>query len=190
MIEHNGKYYARVSDILKPFVDFSGISQEILNNKAALGTSVHDAINKEIEGHMVVLEGKAGRYFHSFEKWRAIINPVFVETEVRYYCDEKMVTGCIDALAHLEGEKKAVLIDFKTSAQESPTWIMQAHLYYYLLIAAGKDVSDRFLFIKLDRDGALPKVFQYKFDCSIAKKCMKAIDDFWEKRKELADKSG
>lgn len=182
MLEHNGKFYARVSDILKPFVDFGHIPQEVLQRKAALGTAVHQAIHQEIQGEFPVVSFKQQGYIQSFDKWRNALAPEFIESEMRYYCDQKMVTGCIDALIKLKGEEKAVLVDFKTSVQESPiTWPMQAHLYHYLLKASGKDVASRFLFIKLDQFGGVPKVFQYKFDNSIETRCLQAIDRFWEK---------
>ena len=186
MWEHNQKLYARVSDILKPFTDFGSIDPEVLKRKAALGTRVHEAIKQEIEGDLPVVGIHESGYFQSFELWRAAINPVFSESEKRYYCDAKMLTGCIDALIKIEGEKEAVLVDFKTSAQESPvTWPMQAHLYHYLLTESGKTVAPRFLFIKLDRFGGLPKVFQYKFDSNVRAKCLQAIDDFWKEATKL-----
>lgn len=180
MLEHNGKLYARVSDVIRPFTDFSAIDQEVLQRKAALGTRVHDAIKQEIDGNLPVVGIHEKGYFQSFERWRSEIQPVFFESEKRYYCDTKMLTGCIDALIKIQGEKEAVLVDFKTSAQESPiTWPMQAHLYHYLITAGGETVAPRFLFIKLDKYGGLPRVFQYKFDTNLRAKCLQAIDDFW-----------
>lgn len=182
MLEYKGKKYARVSEILSPFTDFSGIAEEVLNRKAALGSRIHEAINQEIEGYMPIVDLNELGYFKSFNKWRKAIQPTFLETEKRYYCDKKMISGCLDALITIEGEKEAVLVDFKTSAQESPiVWPMQAHLYHYLLTEAGKILAPRFLFIKLDRYGDLPRVFQYKFDPNLRVKCLQAVDDFWRK---------
>lgn len=183
MWEHNGKVYARVSDIIKPFVDFGGIDEEVLNRKAVIGTRVHKAIDEEIRGDLPILTGKEIGYFQSFNKWRHAVNVKFLETEKRYYCDTKRITGCVDCLVEFQGENVAVLVDFKTSAQESPvTWPMQAHLYYYLATASGKKLAPRFLFIKLDRFGDLPKVFQYKFDNNLMNRCLQAIDSYWEKQ--------
>lgn len=180
MMEHNGKVYARVSDILKPFVDFGDIDPLVLERKAALGTRVHDLIEDEIKGELPVVGLQEQGYFKSFELWNASLRPTFVMTEQRMYCDQKMITGRIDALVKLEGENEAILIDWKTSVAESPiTWPMQAHLYYYLLEASGYTVGKRFLFVKLDRYGGLPKVFQYKFDSKVLSRCLQAIDQFW-----------
>ena len=182
MIDHKGKLYARVSDIIKPFVNFGRVSEEVLERTAARGSRVHQAIHDEVEGNFPILVGYEKGYLQSFQKWRETLQPEFVESEVRYYCDHKMITGCIDALVKLHGEDKAILVDYKTSAQESPiTWPMQAHLYYYLITSSGKEIAPRFLFLKLDRFAGLPKVFQYDLDKNIMAKCMEAIDAFWNK---------
>lgn len=187
MIEYNGKNYARVSEILEPFSNFSSISQEVLSNKQIIGSKIHDAIHDDIQGDFPIVPANGVGYFQSYEKWRTRLAPIFLESEVRYYDDDRMITGCIDALIKLEGKEEAILIDFKTSAQESPiTWPMQAHLYHYLLGGASKVIAPRFLFVKLDKLGALPRVFEYKFDRNILSKCMTAIDTFWVNR----DKSG
>lgn len=182
-LEHNGKLYARVtSDVLNPFVNFDSIPQDVLERKAALGTRVHDAIHKEVQGEFPVIGLQEQPYFKSFELWRAAVQPAFLMMEQRVYCDQKMITGCIDALVKLEGEDKGVLVDWKTSVKESAiTWPMQAHLYHYLLQSAGISVASRFLFVKLDPYGGLPKVFQYKFDIATLSRCFQAIDDFWNK---------
>lgn len=152
-----------------------------MSAKQRLGTKVHDAIHDCINGEFPLACEKSIPYLQSFEQWRARINPVFIESEVRYYDDHRMITGCIDTLVKFEGEEKAVLIDFKTSAQENPvTWPLQAHLYYYLLKSSGKEIAPRFLFLKLDRYGDVPHVFQYKFDANILARAMQAVDDFWK----------
>jgi len=185
MLEFNGKLYARVSEVISPFVSFDGISKEVLERKASLGTRVHNAIQDEIEGNFPVVGFQEKGYVQSFEQWKNSLLPTFIKTEVRCYCDEKMLTGCIDALVKLEGEEKAIIVDWKTSVNESPlTWPMQAHLYFYLLKQSGMEVAPRFLFVKLDRHGGLPKVFQYKLDSSILQSCLQAVDDFWERNSE------
>jgi hypothetical protein len=183
MLEFAGKMYARVSDVLSPFVDFSAIPPEVLQRKAALGTRVHNAINQDIQGDFPVVGLQDQGYFQSFERWRSALNPVFLTTEKRMYCDEKMLTGCIDALIKLEGHDQHILVDWKTSAAESPiTWPMQAMLYWYLLERTGIVVSQTALFIKLDRNGLLPKVYQYKLDSKFLGRCLQAVDDYWEEQ--------
>lgn len=186
MIEHNGKMYARVSDILRPFTDFSNIDPKVLANKARIGTSCHQAIADDIEGEFPSPDADAVGYFESFLKWKEAVSFQCCASEMRYFDDEKMITGQIDAIGQL-GYGTPYLIDFKTSAQESPiTWPMQAHLYYYLIqkcrILQG-DVAKKFLFIKLNKHGELPQVFEYKYSQNLSAKCMQAIDSYWEKMK-------
>lgn len=182
-MEINGKKYVRASEILRPLMDFSGIPKQVLENKAVIGKLVHDFISEEIQGNFPVLSafGKEVGYIKSFQRWKQTADVEFTASEVRYCCDKMRLTGCIDALAKLEGEEEAVLVDFKTSAQESPiTWPMQAHLYYYLLKQAAVKVANRFLFVKLNRYGRLPTVFQYKFDSNLESRCLELVKEYWD----------
>lgn len=185
-IEHNGKMYARVSNIIKPFVDFSKIDEQVLNAKAAIGTRVHEAIQQEINGEMDCLSEKEAGYLASWKKWRDAVDPQFAQTEKRYFDDQRMITGCVDAIIKIPSEDKVLIVDWKTSASESRvSWTMQAHLYFYL--ACGEyALQKRFLFIKLDRWGNLPQVFCYKYDQNRMAECMSAIDLFWENHKTVA----
>lgn len=181
MIRHEGKDYARVSEILQPFTNFSGIDPKVLAAKCEIGTDVHEAISDFLNNKSVFLgPEKAWKYYKSFKAWYKHMQPDFVVNEARYFCDEKKITGAVDGVIKLPGIEELLLIDFKTSVSESPTWVMQAHLYYYLITKKHQNIAPRFLFIKLDYEGLLPKVFEYKFDKNIHNKCMIAIDNFWK----------
>jgi hypothetical protein len=182
VIEFNGKLYARVSEIIRPFTDFGHIDPCVLANKARLGTSVHQAIADYINGDFPSPDPDGVGYFESFLKWEERLNPQFIASEKRYFCEQKMITGQIDCLIHMPGPSDVPkLVDFKTSAQESKeTWPMQAHLYHYLLTQNKIDVSHRFLFIKLNKVGDIPEVFEYKFCMNTKAKCMNAIENFWK----------
>jgi len=185
MFLHEGKEYARVSDILKPFSDFSHIDEAVLRNKTDIGTQVHNAISDDINGSFPSPGKRGSGYFQSYQFWRLTLNPTFIQSEQRYFDDKKKLTGCIDALVKIPGDPLPILVDFKTSAQESPiTWPMQGHLYHYLLEESGIRVGKRFLFVKLDKLGSLPTVFEYKFDKNTHAKCMDAIDFYWKMRKD------
>lgn len=184
MIEHNGKNYARVSDILSPFNDFSKIDPLVLSNKAKIGTAVHQAIADDIEGEFPALDEETIGYFESYESWRFQINPTFLKSEVRYFDDEQMLTGQIDTLIDIpEKSMLPTLVDFKTSAQESrEVWPMQAHLYGYLLSQNGIMVAPRYLFVKLNKYGDLPDVFEYVYSSNTYAKCMNAVKSFWKNK--------
>ena len=118
----------------------------------------------------------------SYTKWKERLSPSFEQSEKRYYDHTLMITGAIDALIRFPGDPSAILVDFKTSAQEAPiTWPMQAHLYAHLLGINGHVISPRYIFIKLDKNGYMPSVFEYHFDANIRAKCLMAVEEFWER---------
>lgn len=180
-IHENGKKYARVTDILRPFADFSHIDPAVLENKARIGTNAHEAIEDDIAGDFPVPGSCAFGYFKSYLEWKKHLRPHFVQSEKRYFDDARMITGQIDALVILNPKDIIpTLIDFKTSSVESKdTWPMQAHLYAYLLKSNNIEVQPRFLFVKLDKYGSIPKVFPYQWNENTHSRCMGAIDSFW-----------
>ncbi len=180
MIVHNEKRYARVSEVLSCFSDFSHIDPEVLQNKANIGTKVHKAIEDDIGDVFPTLDARTIGYFESYKAWKQETSPKFDKSEQRFYCHEKMITGQIDSLVHYGWSFQVpVMVDFKTSVQESKVvWPMQAHLYAYLLAVNGISVQPRYLFIKLNKFGKLPEVFEYFWDPNIHAKCM---DEFWKK---------
>ena len=186
MIEHNGKSYARVTEILAPFTNFGHIDPAVLNAKAAIGTKVHEAIHELVTGTFPVIEGRALRYVQCFERWRELIKPEFVLSEERFFDDELMITGAIDALVRLPGETELTLIDFKTAAVESPvTWPMQAHLYGRLCHRSGRSIgsiSNRYLFLRLNDKLDLPAVHVYQYQDNTMNRCLAAVADFWQLR--------
>jgi len=185
----DGKKYVRVSDVLRPLKDFSGIPEAILEKKREIGQDIHKAIDEDINGTFPIIFPNTTGYFESYDKWVHEIKPNFVETEARYYDDEKMVTGCVDALALMPGDSLPVLLDWKTSASEDPVvWPLQAHLYYYLIASHNRKVAKRFLFVKLSRNGELPKVYQYQYDSNLMAHAMELIDKFWTTYDSPVDK--
>lgn len=197
MIIKEGREYARVTEVLKPFSDFSHIDPEVLANKCRIGTQVHAAIESEIKDEFPILAADSYGYFKSFLLWKGRMNCTFSQSEKRYFSDKFMITGQIDTLIYFYAHFKEsitnisihlpVLVDFKTSASEGESWCMQAHLYHLLLTENEVNVEPLFLFVKLDKKGDLPKVFQYKFQKNIASKCLNAIEKFWKVRKSCSN---
>jgi hypothetical protein len=188
MLVHEGKEYARVSDILRSFCNFDHIDPGVLANKARIGTEVHQAIADDIAGGFPLLSDDCQGYYESYCKWVKQVCPVYERSEERYFNDEYMITGQIDAVINGEGLSLALLptlVDFKTSAQESKqTWPMQAHLYNYLLATNGVCVGPKYLFIKLSKDGSLPQVFEYLWCHNTHIKCIMAINSFWDSHRQ------
>ncbi len=181
MIEHNGKQYARVSDILRPFGNYAHIDPFVLANKARIGTSVHEAIEDDIKGNFPCPPSDGVGYFDSYIAWRQYMHPTFIKSEERYFDDERMITGQVDAVVSFNGGGLwPSLVDFKTSVTEAKeVWPMQAHLYASLLAKNGIMVNPKMLFVKLHPNGAMPMVYTYSWDPNIYAKCMNAVEDFW-----------
>ena len=124
-------------------------------------------------------------YLQSWLKWRDKLSPRFHASELRLFNDEKMITGCIDALISFDDSPLLILCDWKTSASESPvSWTMQFHLYRYLLEKSGYHMALKSFFVRLDKNSGLPSVHVYRFCEKTMDKCMAAIDDFWKRNAE------
>lgn len=178
---HDGRWWARCSSIASNSADFKHIPVGILENKMRIGTKVHEGIHEFIEGGFSPLEDDEVPYFDSYCEWEKHLNPKYIQTETRYYHEGKGITGQIDGLAILEGEDVPVIIDFKTSFAESPSWILQGHLYHYIVSETGIKIAPSVLFLKLDKEGRMPKAFRYKFDPNQRAKCMNLIEEFMKR---------
>lgn len=167
--------YTRVSSILQQWDTFGHIDKEVLARKAALGTRVHEAIDDHHEGIYTPLEYAEAGYFDSYCKWEEEVKPKIIHNEARYYCDKLMITGQVDAIIEMPGDKLPVLVDYKTSANESPKmWPLQACYYYYLAKENGVELSTRLIFLKLDRAGDFPKVCEYRYSKKLWEVCLSA----------------
>jgi len=170
--------YTRVSSIVGQWNTFGAIKDKpFFIAKCELGTRVHEAIENDINGIFHPLDEAAKPYFESFEKWAANSGAKFVANEQRFYDDKYMITGKFDSLIKMPGEDKFILVDYKTSSVESKlTWQLQGCFYHYLATQAGFDLSDRMLFLKLDKDGGFPKVCEYTFSKKLWSVCVSAYN--------------
>jgi hypothetical protein len=186
-IEHQGKLYARVSAVIRSPGQFDHIQPAVLAKKAQLGTDVHAAISAEMTNDFYPLEQAGLGYLRSFNVWREALKPTFVHCEQRYFCDDLMISGQIDAIVRFD-EGPLVLVDYKTSVSESKiTWPRQGELYHHLLAANKIECSRQFLFIRLNKFGDLPVVHQYTSSPSVRAECLQLVRDFWIAQKISID---
>jgi PD-(D/E)XK nuclease superfamily len=164
--------YTRVTDVLEPFSGLQNVPAHILNKAAVRGTYVHDRIDAIVNGmgFRGPLAPEWEGYVTSFLKWNS--DPTGFHKPLRFFCDELKITGECDAIY---GE--SVLIDFKTSAQESKSWKLQTSAYAYLARKAGYAVNMTWV-IHLNKDGDLPNVYKYEEDFETFLACLKAYRYF------------
>lgn len=168
--------YTRVSSILSQWDRFGHIDKNILENKKILGTCVHEAIKEYFLCGFHPMESDIKGYFLSFLKWYNDTSVNIIQSEERYYDEDNKITGCIDGLVQFPNDKEFVLIDFKTSvAEDKKFWPLQGQMYHDLMRKNGKELSNRFLFLILSKDGNLPKVCEYKTSNLYAEICRAAI---------------
>lgn len=192
MIIHKGKEYVRVSEVLDKYKNFGRATPEQVERKRLIGVEVHQAIEDDNRGDFPILNADSQGYFGSYLKWKEQLDVTFFASEERYFCDEKRLTGKIDALVNPFNEhmiQAPILVDFKcTSAENKTTWPLQAHLYAYLVQTNGILISPYFLFVRLDEHGGLPQVCRYEWNANTDIKAQAAIADFWINYISVADK--
>ncbi len=174
--------YTRVTQILSPFTSYSSIPLDILQAKALIGTKTHQAITAFLlTGGAWDIEPEVSGYFESMRKFWKESYPI-VELETRLYCDELKLTGEMDLL--IEGPKGLTLIDWKTSVKENATWQAQCGGYEYLCEKNGYAIKDRW-FVKLDKKGGEPTVYNYKKSVKLFMDCFEMHKMFFSKEKHL-----
>lgn len=169
--------YTRISSIIGQWNTFSHIDPAVLAAKCEIGTNVHDAIDRDKGDGTIQLDGYEGCYYMSYLKWKEQTKPTILHKEKRLYCDKLKITGAVDAIIQLPDCHELIIVDYKTSAQESSkTWPLQACFYNYLAVMNGITVGPRCLFIKLDKNGLAPKVFEYLYTKEMMGVCISALN--------------
>ena len=157
------KGYARVTEILQPFTSFDGINPAVLAKAADRGTRVHKYCELYTQNLLIEkIDEDCRPYVESFTQWfDAMIEEVWV-SEMRLSCSKYLVTGKLDMVATLKGDKSETIVDLKTPQQASLSWRLQTAAYRYLMRACeGIDIPRRICLI-LDREGGRPKIVEYK----------------------------
>lgn len=192
--------YARVSEILSQWDKFSGIDKDVLEAKKILGTNVHSCIDMYNASLPYIATEKEEPYVQSYIRWKNREKFLVVESEKRYYDERLMITGKLDALVHFKDEindgGQVTLCDWKCSYSEDPiNWPLQASFYRYLLLVNGVTcIAPVVRFVKLDKNGDMPKIFEYKCSEQLALTCEAAVVTYrhqkpWlDKRKEMGDR--
>lgn len=158
----NSKHF-RVTEVLEPFVDFSMIPPQVLENASRRGNRVHDLCEDYVktgETFCPVLSDKP--YLESFMKWFDSRVEVYYFAEHRITSDSARLTGQIDLLVKMKGDAEgATLVDIKTCAQEAVSWKLQTAAYQWLCEEELKCVVIRRGSLLLNKNGGGPNFFEY-----------------------------
>lgn len=165
--------YIRISSILQmiPSMGSDGlwgypmqkIDQDVLKRKADLGSNVHQAISDHTKNEFYIVSDKEQGYLDSYLKWESSVKLECHKTEQRLYCEPLKLTGCIDMIGKTYGRSAFHIIDFKcTVSQDKLKWPIQAAFYHFLAESNGIHLDRKCLFVQLDPDGEMPKVYEYE----------------------------
>ncbi len=150
--------FDRVTDILAQFSGLNKIDAEILKNAAKRGSLVHDAADCIIAG--LPFDDEAEEhigYLESFKMWMEDKN--FLDKPGRFFDEELLITGECDGIYEKDGQ--ITLFDLKTPIREGSTWKLQGSAYAYLAKKRGYKI-DKVEFVKLDKKGANPRIYEYE----------------------------
>jgi hypothetical protein len=167
MTERNIDDYYRVTEILSTYSKMDKIPPAVLERACDRGTAVHKICTAILQNMGVpeVPEGYQG-YIESFNQWHQCFchGCTFVFPQ-RFFYDSDMITGECDCIM-IDSKGRNFLIDFKTSASESKTWALQAAAYRFLCESEGL-VIEEVIFIKLSKDGSVPKLIKYDYQTNM-----------------------
>ena len=131
--------YARVTEILRPFTDFSSIDPAVLHQAADRGTRVHTYCESHALGLFVAeVDEDCKNYFEAFKSWFDEFVVKVLHAETRMNSPSYRISGACDLIAILKGDDFPSLIDIKTPSIPFPTWQLQTAAYQIL----AKEVLD------------------------------------------------
>ncbi|MDI6854019.1 MAG: hypothetical protein QME75_10520 [Deltaproteobacteria bacterium] len=153
--------YPSVTQVLKPFADFSPVPPEVLDAAAERGQEVHRLCHLHAKGLWVdEVAPECAGYFASFQGWfDAYVERVWL-VEERLVCEVLGFTGEPDLVVTLRGDARPSVWDLKTPRASAPTWRVQVSAYRYLARKAGYDIL-RMGCLRLSPTGGAPILEEY-----------------------------
>lgn len=185
--------YTRVTELLKPWQDFSAIPPEVLQAKSLIGTHVHEAISLYASGLPYQgLTHREEKYMESYKKWDENRLPQFLMSEERLYDHDLKLTGQIDSVVLFEGETQGVVLDFKCSLNLSLSqWKIQLGWYHILCAKNSIETMPEGCVLQLNDKGLSAQEYWFKFTDEDIQDCWdvyKAYRYFHPIEKEIENK--
>ena len=149
-----------VTEILKPYQDFSRVNPSDLELAADRGAIIHSALACRAMGLWYEREGIPEGYRGYFDSGCRWLDHYVKEVKI---VEQQLVHkvmgfhGTPDIICVLKGDEEQGVWDYKTGALTHPTWEVQLGGYVGLCMANGIPIS-RAGYVQLRADGKLPKV--------------------------------
>ena len=156
--------YLRATNVIFPFTGIEFVPDKYLIPAGEFGSRCHNHIENLLSGFETPVEDdRIEPVLNSFAKfWKANLHKfqdAKIILEKRLYCDDKKITGCIDCV--IVTDEHTYVFDWKTSKKiHKSAWSLQAACYRYLLEVNGFTNITNPVFVKLDREGKEPVLFE------------------------------
>ena len=125
--------YARVTEILSPYNDFTQIDHDVLARAADRGSRVHAYCEAYALGlFLPELDADCKPYVESFIDWFDAMVELVIHAEIRLNCPIMKISGQCDLIVQLKGDTHVSIIDIKTPATASKSWRLQTAAYQLL----------------------------------------------------------
>lgn len=184
--------YASVSEILKPWSDYSHIDLEVLRRKQIIGKEVHEAIKAYYLGEFFPVSPLSENYFESFLKWTKKQSIYLPSNELECFDDAMKVRGICDMIAKNDDIPKDTycLYDFKcSSTAKLAVWELQGMMYSRMLADRFK-MHDHFYFVQLHPKGDEPLEWKVSITDTLWINALSAINLHWHFQGMAANTEG
>ncbi|MDD4340296.1 MAG: hypothetical protein PHV00_11510 [Syntrophales bacterium] len=175
-----------VTEVIAPWVDFSGIPPGVLNHASERGTEVHRVcLDLYARGLPVIgIDGEVRGYLDSFRRWLDKMADQALLIEERLFDQAHGYSGQLDLIVWTRPEygSETWLVDLKTPLALSKSWRVQISAYRSLAISQRGITPEHCGSLRLDPNGGAAKVDWYDGsadrDFSVFLSCLNAYRFF------------
>lgn len=131
--------YPSVTEVLRPWEDWSIIPPHVLEVAALRGSEVHSWIRTKLTAHFAPYELLGPMkdilvpYCESWKQWADLALDKVLVVEAGIYCNCFHYYGHLDCVAMLKGDAAWTLLDWKTPILSKRSWISQLSAYKHLV---------------------------------------------------------
>lgn len=173
--------YARVTEILSPYNNFTQIDPNVLTRAADRGSRVHKYCESYALGlFLPEIDEDCKNYVERFIEWFDERVEEVIFTEKRINDPEIKISGQFDLLVTLKGDDgRRSLIDIKTPENASKSWKLQTAAYRYLCWNNLKIDVDRRLCLQLPKFAQYATIIEYTEHLKDEDRFLNAVDLYW-----------